>query len=138
MRTEKIRSQPHGPQANGARILLVERDQGLREALAESLRVVGYCPLITASPSGALRLARERGAQPAALLINDLVMPGMNALELYEALHMAEEGGKMLIITAYPMPQTGAALLTKPGVRWARKPIGLKSLQDLVGEMLEA
>jgi DNA-binding NtrC family response regulator len=138
MRTEKIRSHPHSPPASGATILLVERDQGLREALAESLRVVGYRPLVTDSPSEALRLARDRGAQPAALVINDLVMPGMNALEFYEALHMAEEGGKMLIITAYPMPQTGAALLQRPGVRWARKPIGLKTLQDLVGEMIGA
>lgn len=138
MHTDQRLSHSAAPSPNGARILLVEQDQGLREALAEALRVVGYPALAIGSPLEALRRARARGAQPAALVINDLIMPGMNALELYEALGIAENGGKMLIITAYPMPQTGAALVQMPGVRWARKPIGLKTLQDLVQEMIGA
>ena len=70
------------------------------------------------------------------LVISDLVLPGMNALQLYEALGLQPGRDKMLIITAYPMPYAGLTMVEKPGVQWARKPIRFDELERLVPQML--
>ena len=121
--------------ATGGIILLVEDNDVLRQVLAESLQMMSYT--VYDAPNGELALALvDRIKEQIALVISDLVMPGMNALELYEALGLTQDDGKMLIITGYPMPNTGMSLVEKPGVRWASKPIGYDELQNLIGQML--
>lgn len=129
--------------ANGAggasrrAILLVEDNDALREALQYTLERMGH--LVHDAPSGpeALEVADKVNINKLDLVISDLVMPGMNALELYEAMQVASYGGKMLVITGYPMPHTGMTLAERPGVQWAEKPIGVDALRDLVSQMLE-
>ena len=125
---------PSGEELETA-ILLVEDDDMVREALLVSLQFMGYTVYDVASGVEALGLAGRMG-EKIDLVISDLVMPGMNALELYEALKLVPYNGKMLILTGYPMPQTGMSLAVQPGVRWARKPIQIDELEGLVGQML--
>jgi CheY-like chemotaxis protein len=115
-------------------ILLVENDEVLREVLSEALHYLGYLVYSAASGEEALTIAGQ--VEEISLVISDLVMPRMNALQLYEALDTGSYRGRMLVITGYPMPQTGASLTIKSGVRWASKPIGMDELQRVVREML--
>ncbi len=114
-------------------ILLIEHNYGLREALRETLQVMGY--EVLAATSGPEALAMVNGGQSIDVVISDLVMQGMNAMELHNALQARHFSGQMLLITDYPMPYSGASLATQPGVTWARKPIGQLELRLILAQM---
>lgn len=116
-------------------ILLVEDNAGLREALTETLTHMGFRVHAVAGGNEALLLANkmDHGID---LVISDLVMPGMNAMELYDALQTRDYTGKMLIITGYPMPHTGASLVSRPNITWAHKPIGIQELQLILAQLM--
>lgn len=116
-------------------ILLVEDNAGLREALTETLTHIGFTVHPAESGADALRLA-EQMEDPIDLVISDLVMPGMNAMELYDALQTRQYTGKMLIITGYPMPHTATSLVSRPNVAWAHKPIGIPELQLILAQLM--
>jgi CheY-like chemotaxis protein len=67
----------------GATILIVDDEQGVLEAVCESLRDFGYSLITTTDPHHALSIIR--GQQPLALLITDLFMPSMNGARLLKA-----------------------------------------------------
>lgn len=121
----------------GQPILLVEGDDAMREVFADTLTALGYRICAVADGYEAAALAQGANGKRFDLVICDMVMPGLNALELYEALQLGRYEGKMLIITGYPMPHTGASLVARPGVQWARRPIGLDELQALIDQMLQ-
>ncbi len=73
----------------GERILVVEDEPSVREIAVRLLTAAGYEVLAAASPEEALRQARE---QPPALLLTDVVMPGMSGRELATVL-TAERSG---------------------------------------------
>lgn len=117
-------------------ILLVEDDGALRQALAETLLLTGYTVYDAESGPQALALLDKLSTKHVSLVISDLVMRGMNALELYDALRSASYEGPVLVITGYPMPQTGLSLVERPGVQWRNKPIGAAELRDTVSRIL--
>ena len=65
-------SAPHPPR----RVLLVEDDDLIRQALTTILEVEGYAVLTAADGEEALR--RLQGPQPPDLILLDLMMPGMD------------------------------------------------------------
>lgn len=117
-------------------ILLIEKNESQRGTLSETLRQMAYCVHAAADGAGALALA-GRIAGNIDLVISDLVMPDMNAMELYSGLQEHAFSGKMLIITSYPMPHTGMSLAALPGVIWAKKPIRKEELRLILAQMLE-
>ena len=119
-----------------ATILLVEDNEFVREAMADTMRALGYQVFAAAEAREALDIASRVGTV-IDLVVSDLVMPGMNALELYEALKTKAYGGRMLIVTGYPMPRAGSSLAEQPGVAWAEKPIRLEELRLLLAQLLE-
>lgn len=130
------------PGASGSRgefratILLVEDNDFLRQALADAIGGFGYEVLTAADAQEALE--RKGGLEREIdLVVSDLVMPGMNALELYEALKARSYGGKLLIVTGYAMPQTGLSLAERPDVAWTNKPVSIEKLKLLLAQLLE-
>lgn len=129
-------SRAHGGDA-AATILLVEDNDQLRQALADAIEGLGYRVFTAADALEALGVARGLEIR-IDLVVSDLVMPGMNALELYEALRERSYGGKMLIVTGYAMPHTGMSLAEKPGVAWTNKPVRIEQLRLLLAQLLES
>ena len=115
------------------RILLVEGNALVRQALREALELHDLDVYEAPDCRQALSLIHGRKDQ-VDLVINDLVLPGMNALEFYEALEEAWGNVRMLIITGYPMPGSGEVIASRPGVSWVQKPVRFEE----VGEMVRA
>jgi two-component system cell cycle sensor histidine kinase/response regulator CckA len=84
----------------GARILLVEDDQLLRRSLERLLTRRGYA--VVSAPSGvdALELV-DSGAGPFALLLSDVVMPGMGGPELARLLSAQFPTLQVLLSSGY-------------------------------------
>ena len=117
------------------RILLVEDNVYVREAFKDILEAFSYEVLDAETGSEALALLDQSPGR-IDLVISDLVMPEMNALELHEALHTVQEDVKMLLVTGYPMPKTGMALVGRADVSWIRKPINVPALGETVYRLI--
>jgi DNA-binding NtrC family response regulator len=79
-------------------ILFVEDDEGVRRSTAEILAAHGYRMLIADSAEGALPLlARER----VDILFADVIMPGLNGIELAKEAKRHHPGIKTMLMTAY-------------------------------------
>jgi len=112
-------------------ILLVEDNDAVRKAYKDALELLGHEVRDAANGHDALLLIQGL-RKKLDLIISDLVMPKMNALQLHDALEQRQEGVRMLIITGYPMPSAGETLARRPKVNWAHKPMGLDELRELV------
>jgi CheY-like chemotaxis protein len=79
-------------------ILFVEDDEGVRESTATSLAQNGFRLLIARSGDEAMRLfAREH----VDVLFTDIVMPGLNGIELAKQARLLQPDLKVLFMTAY-------------------------------------
>jgi PAS domain S-box-containing protein len=118
-RLRKVSSRP--PAAGGREtVLLVEDDQALRAALVRKLRGAGYQVVAAESGVHAL-LEMDRHAGQIALLVTDLVLPGMSGAELANALRARMPELRVLFMSGYTdtsahddVPVGGPAFLQKP------------------------
>lgn len=79
------------------RILVAEDQADIRNLLVMNLEQAGY--VVRAVPDGAAALAEEE-RQPADLLVLDLMMPGLDGLELTKGLRARERDTPILMLTA--------------------------------------
>jgi CheY-like chemotaxis protein len=79
-------------------ILFVEDDHGVRQSTAETLARHGFHMLVAGSAEEALPLlAREK----VDILFTDIVMPGLNGIELAKLAKRDHPGIKTMLMTAY-------------------------------------
>ncbi|TAJ69981.1 MAG: response regulator [Phenylobacterium sp.] len=102
---------------DGETVLVVEDEAEVRQLSVETLRELGYA---VAEASDADEALRWLSARPAAdLLFTDIVMPGMDGLQLAEQARATLPALKVLYTTGYARDASGAervrgALLPKP------------------------
>lgn len=102
-----------------APVLIVEDDPGLRDALADSLRLAGHQPTTVAGAEGALELVSRK---PFSLVVTDLQMSGMNGQRLLVRLRQLRPDLPVVMMTAHgsvagavqAMKCGAADYLTKP------------------------
>lgn len=99
----------------GAKVLLVDDEDAVRESAAQMLIDLGYT--VTAVTSAPAALSRIEQGLAADLLITDHVMPGMTGTELAHAVRLLVPSMRILIISGYA-EETGIdpelPRLTKP------------------------
>ncbi|MFN8632259.1 MAG: response regulator transcription factor [Chloroflexota bacterium] len=81
----------------GARVLVVDDDDAIRATLARSLGAEGYVVDVAADGNEALRVARDRTPD---LVVLDLMLPGLNGLDVCRRLRAAEQQLSILLLTA--------------------------------------
>lgn len=80
-----------------ARILLVEDDPGVALVVSDLLRAPGHAVATAAEGNAALKLASEERFD---LLILDVMLPGMNGMEICHAVRERGFDGAVLMLTA--------------------------------------
>lgn len=101
-------------------ILLVDDDPATVFVLNRLLVSRGHEVDICAD--GAQAVARLR-SKAYAVLLTDLVMPGMSGLDLVREARGLRGGLRCLIVTGHPRPREG-----DEGVTWLRKPLDIDAL----------
>ena len=114
------------------RILIVEDEEKLRRVLALHLEGLGYEVTTTASAEEALRLAGQ-----ANLVLTDLRLPGMNGLDLLEALQRQNARLPVIVMTAYSSVETAVEAMKKGAADFLPKPFSLDHLATVVRKALE-
>lgn len=87
--------------ATGPRLLVVDDDRAVTSLLRRGFSYEGFEVETAADGREALRIARER---PPDLVVLDLMMPGIDGLDVCRRLRMADETMPILILTARDDP----------------------------------
>ncbi len=125
------------PRARGAEtILLVEDEAAVRRFTVKALAAHGYTVLAADSPQQAIQLAQEHG-DAIALLLSDVVMPGMGGVALTEMLVASHPRLRHLLMSGYAMQDGEAVETPYAAAHFLAKPFTLAALTDKVREVLD-
>ena len=115
------------------KVLIVEDDAELREALVTTLEVARYRVVEAASGEEALeKLAR----MPADLVISDVQMPGMDGIELLGQVQRHHPGVPVLLMTAYGRIEQAVSAMQAGAVDYLAKPFEPRALTEIVSRVL--
>ncbi|HET9990254.1 MAG TPA: ATP-binding protein [Kofleriaceae bacterium] len=118
-------------------IMFVDDDCYVRTTAARALRSRGYTVLEADDADAALAVLRERGDQ-VALLVTDIVMPGMNGRELAEAARRSYPQLRVLYSTGYTDDAVVKHGIDREAVELIEKPFHNQALASKIREILDA
>ena len=106
------------PRQRSVTVLIVEDNDNLRNLLQRTLEGVGFSVLPAADGAEALRWS-EQHEGTINIVVSDIVMPGLNGLELSKLIRAARPETKFLFITGFgdqfsELHEDGADILEKP------------------------
>jgi len=116
------------------RILVVDDEPGIRAFLTRALSRV-ECELLVAS-SGAEAVALFDGAAPIDLLLTDLMMPGMNGLELGRRLRQQIPDLPVLYLTGHSEALFDERPILSANEAFVDKPISSRGLHEAISQAL--
>jgi signal transduction histidine kinase/DNA-binding response OmpR family regulator len=116
-----VSNPPHGPREGPAgRILVVEDEDTLRVVIQEVLEEHGCDVLAAASAEDGLALLeKDRGVSVALL---DLVLPGMNGLEMLGEIKKASPGTEVMMMTSHSSVDTVIEAIRQGAYDYLEKP----------------
>jgi len=142
------RELPALAKGQGDTILVVEDDAAARKALVDSLELLNYRVLAAANGQEALAAleqpppdppageGEERGGK-VALVLSDVVMPGMGGVTLLQALRQRGLAVKVVLLTGHPLEKKLEELRAQGMIEWLPKPPSLEQLAQVVARVLE-
>ena len=117
-----------------ARLLIVDDEEAQLRALCDTLELEGYAPKGFASPSEALSKL-----QPGAfdLLLTDLMMPGMDGIELLQAAQRVDRDLAAIVMTGHGTIDTAVKAMQAGALDYILKPFRLNQMMPVVARALE-
>ena len=114
-------------------LLVVDDEPFLRDAVAASLRFLGYAVTTAENGTEALRLARE---QPFDLVVLDVMLPDIDGFDVVGRLRRDGLRVPVIFLTARDTQADKVAGLTLGGDDYMTKPFGLAELAARIGTVL--
>ena len=120
-----------------ARILLAEDDDSMRDFLAKALKRAGHeVEQVADGEEGVTTLGDEAGRFD--LLLTDIVMPGVDGIELARRAAEVDPGLKIMFITGFAAVALNAGANAPKDAKVLSKPFHLRDLVDEVARAVEA
>jgi two-component system response regulator PilR (NtrC family) len=117
------------------RILVVDDDAGVREALSEFLISLGY--VVVAVENGEDALA-EFGKSKFDVVMADLIMPNMDGMELLRRIREIKDDEVIfLMITGHPSISTAVEAINRGADDYITKPFHLEDVKLRISKALE-
>lgn len=121
-----------------AKILIAEDDSSMRKFLAMALERAGHDVKTCEDGLSALNSFKEKEGESFDLLLADIVMPGMDGIELSQKATELHNGLKVMFITGFAAVALGDRNPEHKKARVLSKPFHLKDLVNQVEELLAA
>jgi two-component system, OmpR family, response regulator len=118
---------------DGADLLVVDDERFLREAVAASLRFLGFAVTAAENGTDALRLARGHSFD---LLVLDVMLPDLDGFEIVRRLRKDGNRVPVIFLTAKDAQDDKITGLTIGGDDYMTKPFGLEELAARVRTVL--
>ena len=118
-----------------ANILLAEDDSSMREFLARALRRAGHEVAAVGDGLAALETIEQQAFD---LLLADVVMPGMDGIELARRAAKEQSGIKVMFITGFAAVALNSDSDAPKNAKVLSKPVHLRELVSEVNKMLAA
>ncbi|MCC6990727.1 MAG: PAS domain S-box protein, partial [Acidobacteria bacterium] len=129
---------PAGAPAGGhENILVVDDNREIREVVRRVLSFSGYHVLTAEHGEDALRVLAEHAGR-VALLLTDVVMPGLNGRELAARVHASFPHVRVLFTSGYADDAIAHHGVLAKGVEFIAKPYSLQALARKVRDVLDA
>lgn len=114
-------------------ILLVEDEEAVRNILHQMLRSLGHNVTVAMNAKDALAAQINTHID---LLISDIVMPGTRGTDLYKLMADANPGLRAVLISGYNEEMLDDLLQQDSRVNFLPKPFSLRSLDDVIQELI--
>ncbi|MBX0329195.1 PAS domain S-box protein [Oscillochloris sp. ZM17-4] len=125
----------HITKGQGETILLVEDEPSVLAVTTAMLQQLGYQVRVASNGLEAVSLL-DVYHDDVALVLSDMVMPDMDGAALFRHLKVKTPQIKMIIMSGYPLGETGVSLLQQGVVAWFEKPIPFGQLSATVSRVL--
>jgi len=116
------------------KILVVDDEAIIRESLRDWLSDVGHQVLIAENGPQALEIIKK---EKPGIVIADLVMPGMDGIELMKRTKEISPGIEVIIITAYGSIPTAIAAMREGAYDYLEKPFCPEKAELLIDRLVE-
>ena len=123
------------PQGAGQEVLLVEDNESVRRSFERLLTRLGYAVTAVESAERAEELVETRAF---ALLLTDMMLPGVSGAELADRLRQRRPDLKVVLMSGYTEDETVRRRLADGALRFLQKPVDLATLAREVHGALEA
>jgi PAS domain S-box-containing protein len=124
-----------GTAGDGGSLLIVEDDAGVRAFATQVLRDAGWTVFEAGNPAEALAIAAHE-SQPLDLLLTDVVLPGIDGVDLAERLRALRPGLRVLFMSGYTPEEVVAGAALARVDQLLRKPFMPSELRDRVAQAL--
>ncbi len=119
-----------------AKIILAEDDASMRHFLCQALARAGH--EVVPCEDGVVALQTLQEVTDFDLLLADIVMPGMDGIELSQKATALFPGLKVMFITGFAAVAMGQPPAARTTARILSKPFHLKDLIDQIDQLLAA
>src|SRR5207249_10571772 len=146
-RAERVRQRPDVLAAPGLRsasskvisamtasILVVDDEPAIQDILTWALSAEGY--RVATAGSGEEALARVE-AEDFDVIVTDIVMPGLDGLEVLERSRVLNPRAAVIVMTAYAALETAIAALRRGASDYLEKPFSVDLLKERVQSLLQ-
>jgi DNA-binding NtrC family response regulator len=117
------------------RLLIVEDEETLRESLRRVLIQEGYEVDSVGSSEAALRTLDEKNYN---LIITDIILPGVNGIQLLKKCREKNPEVKFIIITAFASIETAVEAIRSGAFDYLVKPIQHQEIKDTIKKALQS
>ena len=116
------------------KILVVDDEDIIRESLRDWLENAGYKVVIAGSGEEALRIIKQKKIK---IMLADLVMPGIDGIELMKEARKIVPTISTVIITAYGSIQTAISAIKEGAYDYIEKPFCPEKVELLIKNLME-
>jgi DNA-binding NtrC family response regulator len=117
-----------------ASILVVDDEPAIQDILSWSLAAEGYRVATAGSGEEALTRVEEQDFD---VIVTDIVMPGLNGLDLLERSRVLNPRASVIVMTAYAALETAITALRRGACDYLEKPFSVDVLKERVHRLLQ-
>jgi len=118
-------------EGHGETILVVEDNPVVLRTIGKIIEELGYRALLVDSGQEALGVYEQHRGETD-MVLTDMVMPGMDGVQLFHALKEQNPDVRVAMMTGYPLEDEEKELLSEGSVTWVQKPMDLEKLGRVV------
>ena len=118
------------------KVLLVEVDDVVRQITAEGLKRHGYDVFAAGDVHTALQICREHSSQ-IHLLLTDMIMSGMNGVQLAQAIKTIRSEIRVLFMSGYADEALNDCGFSDGSLNLIHKPFTFEQLHEKIREILD-